>query len=170
MAGLHQKVGRSQTFHGNIPHFVSFLCNLEQNRRGGGRKGGKVGLEKWHALTVITIPRPRATERIHPTFLGDAELARETRRGHDAGRGEVDVVEGVHEHGICCCNEQSVSICPFPLPAPRFRFPPRKTPIIEIFFWKKKKNEKKNVQGKQIIRFLPAATSAIVSLLSGFPP
>lgn len=53
------------------------------------------------ALTIITIPGPRATERVHPIVLRDPELARETRRSHDAGRGEVDVVEGVHEHGIC---------------------------------------------------------------------
>ena len=77
--GLEVKFGRCQT---NIGQYLFTSVHTKLN------------------LTFIAVASTGATQRIYPLLFGDTELASEVDGRQDAGSGQIDVVEGVHQQRI----------------------------------------------------------------------
>lgn len=52
------------------------------------------------ALTFVAVAGTSATQWINPLLFSDTEFASEADRRQDAGSGQIDVVEGVHQQRI----------------------------------------------------------------------
>lgn len=48
-------------------------------------------------LTFVAIASTSTTQWINPLLFGNTELTSEVNRRQDAGSGQIDVIEGIHQ-------------------------------------------------------------------------